>query len=185
MTRWLRANGWYSLGMVLALLAGALWTPHLYYETLCLFVRVLPADAPGPDRLLACSNIEQSIVPSSLMKVRDIPADAPGWRLFTSSGEAGSLNIRFRKSAGKFVFYPRLGGTSDSITVYEVLGQSRRLLYFERGDAKEWTRIARKRLLCTECVSGGWSAEDVEVEVEVVLEGPGAQLWHKDGIVFF
>jgi len=185
MIRWLYANSWYSLAMVLALLAGAWWTPHLYNETSCLFVRVLPADAPGPDRLLGCSNIEQSIVLSSMVKVRDIPADVPGWRLFTSTSEAGSIRIRFRNSVGKYVFYPRLGGVSDSIAVYEVLGRDRKLLYFERGDAKGWTRIARKRLFCAECVTHGWSDKEAAVEVEVVLEGPGAQLWHKDGFVFF
>lgn len=185
MTGWMRRHGWYALGMATALFAGMWWTPHILHETSCLFVRVYPAKAPGPDKLLGCSNIEQVVTLTPHEKLRDIVSDVPGWRMFSSSGSAGRLLIRFKKSQGPYVFYPRLDGESDSISIYEVLGEQRRLLYFEHGSASGWTPVARRMLFCANCVSNGWSEDEFTVDLEIVLTGPHAQLWHKDGNIFF
>jgi hypothetical protein len=181
----MRKNGWYVIGMSVTLLAGAWWTPHLFHETSCLFVRVLPAKSPGPDKLLECSNIEQSVTIPSDGKLRDTEADVQGWRMFSSTGGSGRLRIRFNKRAGTYVFYPRLSGESGSISIYEVMGDHRRLLYFERGTANGWTPVARRMLFRADCVANGWSDEEFPVELEILLEGPHAQLWHKNKVIFF
>lgn len=180
----MRKWGWYSIGMAGALIAGALWTPHLFHDSMCLFVRVLPVKAPGPDKLLQCSNIEQSLTLPSDGTVRDENADVQGWQMFTSQDGVGRIRVRFNKSVGSYVFYPRLGGDSDSISIYEVLSDQRRLLYFERGK-KKWTPVARRMLFHAECVANGWSDDEFPVELEIVLEGQHAQLWHKNNVVFF
>lgn len=181
----MRANGWYALGLAAALLAGAWWTPHILHETYCLFVRANPTKAPGPDKLLGCSNIEQVVTQPQHDALRDVVSDVPGWRMFTSTGRPGRLMVRFKKSQGPYVFYPRVNGESDSIAIYEVLGEQRRLLYSEHGNSSGWTPVARRMLFCADCVSSGWSEEEFSVELEIVLDGPHAQIWHKDGIVFF
>lgn len=181
----MRRNGWYALSMIVALLAGIWWTPHLLHETKCLFVRVLPAKAPGPDKLLRYSNIEQVVTMLPNGGLRDTASDVQGWQMFLSTGGPGRLRVQVKKSQGPYVFYPRLDGGSDSISIYEVLGQQRRLLYLERGNAAGWTPVARRMLLCTDCVGNGWSEEEFPVELEIVLEGPHAQLWHQNGIIFY
>lgn len=184
MINWMRKYGWYAVGMVGALIAGLWWTPHFFHESVCLFVRVLPAKASGPDKLLKCSNIEQSVTLPSDGTVHDVDADVQGWQMFTSPGGTGRIRVRFNKSAGSYVFYPRLGSESDSIFIYEVLSDQRRLLYYEHGN-NNWTPIARKMLFHAECVANGWSDEEFPVELEIILEGQHAQLWHKNNVVFF
>lgn len=185
MIRWMRKNGWYALSMTAAFLAGTWWTPHLFHETKCLVVRVLPAKSAGPDKLLRYSNIEQVVTIPGHGVLRDTASDVQGWQMFTSTGGPGRLRVHLKKSQGPYVFYPRLNGQSDSIAIYEVLGQQRRLLYLERGNAAGWTPVARKMMLCANCVGNGWSEEEFPVELEIVLEGPHAQLWHQNGIIFF
>jgi len=180
----MRRNGWYILGLTAALLAGAWWTPHILHESYCIFVRANPTKAPGPDKLLGCSNIEQVVMLKD-EKLRDVVSDVPGWRMFTSTGSPGRLMVRFKKSQGPYVFYPRLDGESDGIAIYEVLGEQRRLLYSEYGNSSGWTPVARRMLFCVECVSNGWSEEEFFVELEIVLDGQHAQIWHKDGAIFF
>lgn len=185
MISWMQKNGWYAFGMTMFLLAGAWWTPHIFHETGCLFVRVFPAKATGPDKLLACSNIIQSVEPSPEGGLRDLEADVPGWRMFTSSGAPGRLMVQFRKSVGPYTFYPRLDGEADSISIYEWLGKERRLLYRQQGNSAGWTPVARRMLFCAECVRNGWSEEEFPVTLEIVLDGPHAQLWHKNGVIFY
>ena len=185
MIPWMRRHGWYALGMTVVMLGGAWWTPHFFHETACLFVRVIPTKAPGPDKLLACSNIVQSVERYPEAGLHDVEADAQGWRMFTSTGRPGRLMFRFKKSQGPYVFYPRVNGESDRITIYEVLGEQRRLLYSEHGNSSGWTPVARRMLFCAECVSSGWSEEEFPVELEIVLDGQHAQIWHKDGVVFY
>ena len=181
----MHTNGWYAIGLVVTLLAGVWWTPHLFHETSRLFVRVLTAKVPGPDKLLECSNIEQFVTVPSDGKLLDTEAVVQGWRMFSSTGAPGRLHVQFKKSAGTYVFYPRLDGESDSISVYEVVGDQRRLLYFERGTANGWTPVARRMLFRADCVANGWSDEEFSVGLEIILEGPHAQLWHKNKVVFF
>lgn len=181
----MRGNGWYALGLAAALLAGAWWTPHILHETKCLFVRVFPAKASGPDKLLACSNIIQSVHPYPEGGLQDLEAQVPGWRMFTSSGAPVRIMVKFRKTSGHYTFYPRLDGEADSIAIYECLGKDRRLVYWQQGNSAGWTPVARRMLFCADCVRDGWSEEEFPVELEIVLDGPHAQLWHKDGLIFY
>jgi hypothetical protein len=171
--------------MVAALLAGLAWTPHLSHETSCLFVQVLPTKAPGPAKLLACSNIEQTLTIPSDGTVRDAEADVPGWRMFTGNDGFGRIRISIKNVPGSYVFYPRLSQEEDRIFVYQVFGQWRRLLYFEHGTNNGWSPVARCMLLRADCIDSGWSYKESPFELEIVLEGPHVQLWHKGDIIFF
>jgi hypothetical protein len=185
MKRPLFANALSALAFVAAVAAGLWWTPHPVHEVSCLFALAGPPSTAGRDKLLECSNLEQSFSLPPDGSVRDAEADTPGWRMFIPASGRGTVLVTVRKSPDRVAFYPRLGGEADRVLVYETRGVNRRLLYAQRGAAGGWTPIGRRMALRMDCVENGWSDEEFPVRLEIVLEGKGAQLWHKGGMVFF
>ncbi|GFK93820.1 hypothetical protein NNJEOMEG_01656 [Fundidesulfovibrio magnetotacticus] len=178
------ARALYALAMAVAVWAGTAWYGGGFlHDAWCLFARELPVEHAGQDRLLACSNVEQEIIGQSAL--RDAPTDNREWRVFERSGPLpGSLLVRARLTAPRFLFYPRFSGPGDRLVISQVIGKDRKILYDQRGPAPGWTPVGAIHELCVGCADQGWSRPGTPVDLEIVLEG-GAQLWHKDAFIFF
>ncbi|QAZ69612.1 hypothetical protein [Solidesulfovibrio carbinolicus] len=165
------------VGLVFLTASGPGW-----HEAWCLLVLPGRSAPTAKTRLLACSNIEQDF---EAFDAVDTPASENGWSVLSPRGDKAVVRVRLRKSTEGAVFYPRLRGPGAVIAVNEAMGDMRRELFrMSRTDAG-WTAIGEQQSLCLRCVENGWSDEEFEVTVEIELQGQGAQLWHKDNIVFF
>lgn len=151
----------------------------------CRRALTLPAADPAPvrERLLACSNIDQTV---DAPEASDEPADVRGWSMFVARGDApATITVVLRKQADRVVFYPRLGGPGASVTVEEPLGKYRRKLFSLAAAGPGWTPIGAQYPLCLSCVENGWSDEPFPVTLLITLAGRGTQLWHRGEAVFF
>ena len=114
-----------------------------------------------------------------------VATSEPGWRMLTPRGDAAKVLVTLPKATDTVVFYPRVGGPLGRITVSEPLGEFRKELFRLSGPGEGWTTIGAQYAVCLACVENGWSDEEFPVTLEIVLQGPGAQLWYKDDIIFF
>lgn len=172
---------WWA-GALLAGLAVALAAGHVLHKAQC--AATLPAVDPpaGRSRFLGCTNIEQRFVPSG---ADSLAAKEPGWSLLTPTEDAATVRVTLRKSTDRAVFYPRVSGPAGKIAVYELIGSFRKELFRLSRTGEGWTGIGVQYPVCLACVENGWSAEEFPVTLEIVLQGRGTQLWHKDDIIFF
>lgn len=140
------------------------------------------------EKLQMCSNIMQSKNNERTQNVRDMPADQDGWRMYVvdDSSKPGFITFRIRKEPDVdfLVFYPRIFADSDSIEVraLDTSFLAARLRHFRSG----WTPIGAKMKVDLGCLDYGWITDrTIEVPVTIILKGKTAQVWHKDGAVFF
>lgn len=149
----------------------------------CVFPSFPLANALRVQRFLPCSSVEQTIVSRSSLVEQ--AADIPGWSFFSPEKNRGALRVRVVKDRDRLIFYPRVSGAESSVTVYEVLGNWKKIIFQLRGEPDTWTPVSAMFPLCFECVENGWANAMQPVEFEVRLEGKWAQLWHKESSVFF
>lgn len=170
-------SGLLLVGLVFLFASGPAW-----HEAWCLLV--LPGrNAPtAKARLLACSNIEQDF---EAFDAVDTPASESGWSVLSPRGDKAVVRVRLRKSTAGAVFYPRLPGPGAMVVVNEAIGGMRRELFRMSRTEAGWSAIGEQQPLCLRCVENGWSDEEFEVTLDIELQGPQAQLWHKGNLVLF
>ena len=130
---------------------------------------------PGP------SEVVQRMVdrPSIL---RDEATDTPGWRQYAVAPGQTSQVLEFEVRTGReeLLFLPRASGRDSGVEVAAIAAGKAERVFAMRGNDTAWTPISalyRIGLACQE--------RDAPLTLRVTLFGPWAQLWHKDGQVFF
>jgi len=108
-------------------------------------------------------------------------SDYPGWAVLSpKDGQTAVLTVDLGKAGPDAVYYPRVSGLDGSVTVYAVdKGGRRRELATLKGLPGVWTPISAQYLV------GLSSLADGETRLQVELTGRFAQLWAKNGQVFF
>jgi len=140
------------------------------------------------EKLQMCSNIMQFKDNKRTENVRDMPAGQDGWRMYIvdDSSKPGFITFRIKKEPDMdfMMFYPRISADTDSIEVraMETSFLAARLRQSHSG----WTSIGAKMRVDLGCLDYGWITDrTIEVPVTIILKGKTAQVWHKDGAVFF
>lgn len=156
---------------------------HVLFDLVRAVTQPVVDPPPVRHRLLGCSNIEQAVVATDAV---DIPADVPGWRVFTTGDrDRAVVTVRLRKEAGRVVFFPRFSPSGGAVAIDEPLGNYRRALVRLTAPAGVWSPIGLQYPLALSRVENGWSDEEFPVTLRITLTGRGVQLWHRGNIVFF
>ena len=172
---------WWTVALLTGLTM-AFASGHFVHNARCLFA--IPDINPSMlrNRLLACTNIQQSFVLSGM---NSYATQEPGWRMLSPRERTGIVLVDLRKYTDKVVFYPRVSDSSSTVAVYERLGKFRKELFRLTGTGEGWTDVGAQYPVCLACVENGWSAEEFSITLEIVLQGRGAQLWHLADTIFF
>ncbi|MFZ5426393.1 MAG: glycosyltransferase family 39 protein [Thermodesulfobacteriota bacterium] len=135
----------------------------------------------GSQAFLKPGGVPQTAAWESATNIADAPApEASGWNVLGPKDPAlpALLQATLRPGDG-VVFYPRLSGPGDSVLVFEIMpDRTERPVFMMTGADGEWTPISAQYPLV---LPGG----DGERSLRIELRGRYAQLWHKDGTIFF
>jgi len=103
--------------------------------------------------------------------------DRPGWHILRPTNPAAEsvVRVELNGSSGDFVFFPRLGGQSSVTARLAIQGKPAQDIQRVPGKDRSWTPIAARYPLT---VPKG-------ADLEIVLQGPGAQLWLKNDQAVF
>ncbi len=172
----------FPLGLLLTGLVFLTASGPGWHEARCLLVLPGQSSPTAKNRLLACSNIEQTF---EAFDAVDTPASESGWSVLSPRGDKAVVRVRLRKSTEEAVFYPRLPGPGAAVAVNEAMGDMRRELFRMTRTEAGWTAIGEQQRLCLRCVENGWSDQEFEVTLDIELQGSQAQLWHKGNLVLF
>lgn len=150
----------------------------------CEFGFLAQKNAFAGEKFLRCSNIDQHI--ESAVDVVDEASDTPGWRIYrpSSPDRPGTIQLTIAKDRDTAFFYPRVSGRDSSVVLGEPTDNIVREWVVVRGRDAAWTPISRRYLVNLACI-GRAEAAGEPVKIEIVLNGPWAQLWHQDGSVLF
>lgn len=110
----------------------------------------------------------------------DSAPESGGFAHLAPKEATGSVRVRVtaRDVGEGTIFYPRLGGEDARVTVRRVAADGRREVIFAlTGPAKGWTPVSAQYRLPLPAKG--------PLELEIELEGRGAQLWHDHGAVLF
>lgn len=168
----------------------AIIPPETIYKSLkCSFVGALDSDTYADVDLLDCSNKKQSIDFQSFQNIDNVPADVPGWSILSPRDKSLPgvflVTLKVSGSDSDFIFYPRIEGPSDSIQVFEDRRYPSRLFSLSKK-AKGWTPIGAQYSVCRSCFEADYTqTKSYQVTLKITLYGDWAQVWHKDGKVFF
>lgn len=139
--------------------------------------------------LLSCSNKEQQIEMESFKNLSIKPADVEGWDVISTINkkEPGFFSITLKKRIldNKYIFYPRVESPSDEVIIKEERHFQTRLFSLH-NKGKGWTPIGAQYLLDPDCFEYSSIADKtVQLRLQITLYGDWAQLWVKNGAVFF
>ncbi|GAB6037996.1 hypothetical protein JCM15519_25550 [Fundidesulfovibrio butyratiphilus] len=138
------------------------------------------------EKLFCCSNVEQEIAYTDADNVALSPADVTGWMTLSPRDPARPARVRVQviKDRDELLFYPRVGGADSRVSVIQPNGGWPRPLFLLQGREGAWTSISRQYRLCVACLDNSFD-RGYRASLEIVLQGRWAQLWTKDGKIFF
>lgn len=135
------------------------------------------------ERFLARSSVKQKMISAS-PSLHNVPdGETPGWSRLesTSTDTPASFVAEVQPGRDLLIVYPRVGGGS-SVALYQLGPDGKREeLLALHGRDNAWTPVSGQypiRLDPLLKVGGGY-------RVETILHGPWAQLWNKNGTIFF
>lgn len=113
---------------------------------------------------------------------RDEATDIPGWRVYTVPEGQTVVDLVFTVQTDRdaVLFFPRANGRNSSVEVAVLAGGKAEPLTVLRGPDEAWTPVSARYAVSLRCLERGRP-----LVLRVRLTGPWAQLWHKDGQVFF
>lgn len=163
-----------------------LYAPRLWHNTYCELVLPLTEWEPeGVERLLECSNIPQTRLDS-----HNVSALADGnyndWIVLSPADKIypATQKIEVEGIRDKVILFPRMGSENDSVSVYQVVGDIHRQIFFAKGQ-KGWSNIGKQCMLRLGCTFDGYYKKPLKYTLEVHLKGPTAQLWTLRGEKIF
>ena len=135
----------------------------------------------GLTHLLDCSNVRQEVL--SRENIVEEPADVAGWTICRPAdpSRAAVVIVKVKKDREHVIFYPRMSGLETFAEVWEA-GQPTRLVRV--SGIAVWSPIGEQHSVRLMCAEKGWH-NDYDVTLRLVLFGRWAQIWIKDGRIFF
>ena len=118
--------------------------------------------------------------------LRDEATDTPGWRQYMVPEGQASLALVFQVETDReeLLFLPRASGPDSGVEVAVLSGVTAAAkavpLAAMHGKQGAWTPISALYRIPLACQD-----RDKPLTLRVTLSGPWAQLWHKEGQVFF
>jgi len=184
-----RGSAWLlGVFLLLAVAAGVAVSPDLPETVVCDCLAPLVESAPMRERWRTCSDVSQAVLPESSVNVVSRPSEVEGWDCYVPADpeKPAWLAVRLRKDRDSVVFFPRLSGRGDSISVLaEDTARQRRTIFRLTGKSPGWTPVSAQYALDLRCVRYGRSAAEFETVVLLRLSGKSTQIWHKNGVIFF
>jgi hypothetical protein len=191
----MRHRRWFSAFARLLVASGAvavvwLLVPQAWQATYCGMVLPLTTWRPGVARLLDYSNALQEQMPEFDRNLEEQPqAEQPGWRVLTPRDKTlpAKVRLKIKWERDRMVFFPRVSGPGDSVKVYQITGidYDRRLMFTLRGDASGWSPVGGQFEVNLGCAVAPVYGQVFDVVLEIEMAGPWAQVWLKDGQIFF
>lgn len=182
----MRKENFLFIAVLLAVVAGILAVHDDFFtQAQCEFAFLLRNSAFRGEGFLRCSNVDQEILGTS--GVTDEPADVPGWSIYrpVRPDAPGSIRLRIRRDRDTAFFYPRVSGRDSAVTLAEPTVNIVREWVVVRGQNAVWTPISRRYIANLACLGHGDPAPGPAQEIEFILTGPWAQLWHQGDAVLF
>lgn len=174
--------------LLAALAAGLSVSPDLVETVVCDCLSPLAEPVPVRERWRACSDVFQVVLPESSVNVVSRPSEVEGWDCYGPADpqKPGWLAVRLRKDRDAVIFFPRLAGRENSISVLtEDTAQQRRAIFRLAGKSAAWTPVSAQYALDLRCVRYGRASTEFETVVLLRLSGSSTQIWHKNGVIFF
>lgn len=135
------------------------------------------------ERFIAKKGVEQRMLAADAGLISEADPDVVGWeRLVVVPGtEKGVFLAEVARGNERLIVYPRVGGGA-SIGFYQISPDGRRHeLLTLKGREGAWTPISAQYQLS---LNPAFSVGDA-YRVEILLQGRWAQLWNKNGTIFF
>ena len=159
-----------------------------WHTVYCSAVLPFTTWTPRAAGLLECSNVTQGPGKSGPENIEDQQQEGVSdWKTFTTADKSreGSFRVRVKRDRAFVMFYPRVNGGDSGVEVFEISGTDRRKLFDLKGQDGIWSPIGQRYEINLGCTMVGFAPEEEDVELEFVLKGPWAQIWHKAEAVFF
>jgi len=145
------------------------------------------ADAPTCETVMVMDNLPTGLEPAqavpgvqvSLNSIHDEVSDSTGWRIYRPASPDGEAVIRLelpQTGLNGLFYFPRVADETSQITVFQIEDDRRDFVNLIRGVDAQWTPIALRYPL---------RFQYTPRTVEIVLRGPRAQVWHKNGQILF
>jgi hypothetical protein len=162
---------------------GARW--HTFYCT-----TVLPATrwSPHVERFRDCSSVKQTLLRDSFENVAEGPqSDYPGWTVLTCADKSRQARFRVKveRDRSAVTIFPRVSGSASGVELFDLHESTRRKLFGVQGRDNVWSGVASQYEINLGCVDEGDKPDISVVELEFILQGPWAQVWSKDGTIFY
>lgn len=161
--------------------------PQYLHTSYCRLVLPLIDWKPRVERLLDCSNVDQTILHDFDNKITVKQSEYLGWNFITleQNEPTGSFRIKVKFERDKLVFFPRANSQNDTINVYEIVDDQRLPLFIFRGNDKGWSPVGSQYELKLGCLKEAFLQNVYTCVLEIELSGPYCQIWIKDNSVFF
>ncbi|WP_243311732.1 hypothetical protein [Fundidesulfovibrio agrisoli] len=169
---------------VAAVAAGLSLYPDFFLTVRCSCVEPFKSAPLAKGQLLGCSNITQTISWERSSNVTLAKGDVEGWDVLTPTDPnlPAVLAVEVSRDRDQAVWFPRMSGEECAITV---LTEGNRPVDRLRGTA-QWSPIGARRWLNLRCLRYGDVDHDDVVElIRIQMYGRWAQVWSKQGKVFF
>jgi len=174
------------VSIVAALSTVIFQVPHLWHNIYCELVLPLTEWSPeGVEKLLDCSNIPQTRLDAyNISEVKD--EGYSDWVVLSAANEKypATQTVELEAFRDKVIFFPRTRDTRDSISIYQVVGDKRRLLFHVKGK-DGWSNIGKQDTLMLGCAVDGDYRKPFRIVLEAKLNGKTAQLWTLGGKKIF
>jgi len=167
-----------------AVAAGLSLYPDFFRSVRCGCLEPLKSAPLSKGQLLPCSNIPQSIDWARTTNVTLAKGDVEGWDVLTPTDpeQPAVLSVKLDRDRDEAIWFPRMSGEECAITV---LTDGNRPVDRLRG-AASWTPIGARRRLNLRCLRyGDVEHDDVGELIRIQMYGKWAQVWSKQGMVFF
>jgi len=164
------------------LLAVVLAYPSFQQCVFCNIIDPFIQSEVGNTYLMPCSNVRQRII--SMENVVESSGGVEGYTILTLQDpeKPGTIQVSVTNDRRYILLYPRMSGKDSSIEVW--VGSMSRPMASIRGKSDVWNSIGEQHFISLYCEEFGFK-QDYDVLLRIVLEGRWAQVWIKDGMVFF
>lgn len=168
--------------VILTLMVVMFAYPSFDQYTFCNIVAPFKQTNNGQSYLLSCSNVRQQII--SMQNVIHEHDTDSGYDILKvqDSKNPGIVEVQVKKDRQQVLFYPRLSGKDTTVEILE--GSTSRRLFFAEGIAGKWNPIGEQHTVSLYCAQEGFN-QDYDVTLRLVLKGQWAQVWTKNGCIFF
>jgi len=161
---------------------------HIWHTIYCTALYQLTSWNPKVTAFRMCSNVNQKVVQELCTNLEWVEQVGQlGWFAISNADKTqpGRIRIRVFRDRDSVVFFPRLNNASSKIEIYEIRDHNRRKLFSISGNDTSWTAMGEQHSINLGCCIDGYLADVYEVDFEIILSGPWAQIWVSKDMIFY